>query len=294
MIVPGETSQQLGAALARETGRDLAQVSFERFPDGELLAAAPGFDGDRATIVAATTTAEAHIQLLQLQDAVREAGATHVTTVIPYLGYARQDRPMEPGESVESSRPGYPLSVRAVARAISTGTDRVVVVTPHETDVIDHFTVPATSVSGTPPLAEALPDDLVDPVFLAPDTGARSLASALAEAYGRGTVDHFEKTRHSGDTVTITPHNVSVNDRDIVIIDDIIATGSTMSEAIEQLGTAGADRIIATCVHAQLTGAAHTRLARAGVDRVIGTDTIEGPISTASVAPVIAAQLEDS
>ena len=80
MIVSGSTSQSLAAALAARTGEELAAVSVQSFPDGELLAAAPDFSGERAVVIAATTTSDAHLEVLQLQDAVREAGASEVVT----------------------------------------------------------------------------------------------------------------------------------------------------------------------------------------------------------------------
>src|SRR6056297_3197289 len=128
MIIIGSASQVLAAELAAEVDEPLASVEYERFPDGELLAAAPGFaetDAERAIVVASTTSSDAHVELLQLQDAAREWGAEEVVTVLPYMGYARQDRVFETGQ---------PLSSRAVAKAISTGTDRVLTVNPHEED----------------------------------------------------------------------------------------------------------------------------------------------------------------
>lgn len=292
MIVPGTASQTLAARLAVRTDRDLAAVTVERFPDGEILAATPGFHGDSAVIVAATSSTEAHIELLQLQDAVREAGATDVTTVIPYLGYARQDEPHAPGHDAGDSPPGYPVSVRAMARAISTGTDRVLTVSPHEPSVMEHFEVPGTTISGTPALAEGLPTDLVDPLFVAPDGGARAMVEAVRDAYGRGTIDHFEKSRLGPETVEIEPSDADPDDRDVVVVDDIIATGGTASTAVERINEGGANRIYAACVHAVLAGGARTRLARAGVTELIATDTIERPASHVSVAPMLATALE--
>jgi ribose-phosphate pyrophosphokinase len=291
MIVSGSTSQSLAADLAAELDEPLAPVEYDRFPDGELFTATPGFDADRAVVVSSTTSSDAHLELLQLQDAVREAGADEVITVLPYMGYARQDKPVGPGETVESTPPGYPLSARAVAKAISTGTDRVITVNPHEELVCDFFDVPATAVDAAGRLAEPLPADLVDPLFLSPDDGAIGLAESARDAYGDGEVDHFEKTRLSGDAVSVTGSDASIEGRDVVLVDDIVATGSTMSETIEILGERGAVRTFVTCVHPVLAENARTKLARAGVVTVYGTDTIERPASAVSAAPVIADEL---
>jgi ribose-phosphate pyrophosphokinase len=279
MIVSGSHSQTLAAELAAHTGEPLTTATYERFPDGELLAAVPEFDGDRAVVVAATPTSDAHIELLQLQDAVREAGASEVVTVIPYMGYARQDAAFEHGQ---------PVSARAVARAIGTGTDRVLVVCPHEAGVLEHFGVPATAVEAAGTLARPLPADLTDPLFLAPDAGACDLAATTRDAYGTGAVDHFEKTRHSGREVTIEPSDTEASGRDVVLVDDIVATGSTMSEAVAALDGDGAERVFVCCVHPLLAENARTKLAAAGVTAVYGTDTLERAVSATSVAPIIA------
>lgn len=290
MIVPGVASQSLAAALATHLGEELAEVDYRRFPDGEVLVEVPaaafsGEDGDeRAIVVAATTSPEAHVQLLLLQDAVREAGAEEILTVLPYMGYARQDR---------AFREGQPVSARAVAAAVSTGTDRVLTVNPHEPDVCDFFTVPAEAVDGAGRLAGPLSENLLDPVFLAPDDGALSIAETVRDAYGRGETDFFEKQRDvsTGD-IAMEPSEIEVVGRDVVVVDDIVATGSTMSQAIDILQDREPDRVFVATVHPLLVENARTKLANAGVNAIYGTDTIERPVSAVSVAPAIADHLE--
>ncbi|GAB3032457.1 ribose-phosphate diphosphokinase [Natronobiforma cellulositropha] len=283
MIVSGSTSQVLAASLARELERPLAPVDYQRFPDGELLASVPDFDAEEAVIVASTLSSDAHVELLQLQDALAEAGCAEVTTVVPYMGYSRQDAAFEAGQ---------PISSRAIAKAVSTGTDRVLTVNPHERAVCDFFEPTAEAVDAAGVLADPLPRDLTDPVFLSPDAGAISIAETVRDAYGEGEVDYFEKTRLSGDEVDISPSDADVTGRDVVVTDDIIATGSTMSEAVAILGERGVGRVYVTCVHPLLTTNAYTKLSRAGVETIYGTDTVERPASAVSVAPVLAERLE--
>jgi len=280
MIVPGTASQALGATLAAETGEELAAVDYERFPDGERMASVTvGDDTDRATVVASTTTDAAYVELLQLQDAVREAGVDKVVTVLPYMSYGRQERAFEAGQ---------PVSARAVARAVSTGTDRVILVDPHEASVADFFDVPCDVVGAAARLADPLPADLTDPLFLSPDAGAIGLAESARDAYGRGAVDYFEKVRHSGTEVEITPSDAAVEGRDVVVVDDIVATGSTMSESIGVLDDRAAADVYVTCVHPLFARNARTKLERAGVTAIYATDTIERDVTATSVAPVVA------
>jgi len=283
MIVPGSSAQSVAAALADELGTSLAAVDYSRFPDGERLVEVPA-DLERAVVVASTVSPADHVEVLLLQDAVREAGASDVTTVIPYMGYARQD---------EAFKPGQPVSARAVAKAISTGTDRVLTVNPHEPEVCEFFTVPTTAVDGAGQLAPALPRDLEEPVFLAPDEGAVSLARSVSGAYGRGETDFFEKHRDldTGE-IEMRPSEVAVTDRDVVVIDDIVATGSTMSEAIDILQDRDPARVFVAAVHPLLAGNARSKLANADVEAIYGTDTIERAVTAVSVAPAIAEHLD--
>ncbi|WP_254839954.1 ribose-phosphate diphosphokinase [Natronomonas marina] len=277
MIVPGVASQEIAAALSVELDEPLAAVEYDRFADGERLVRVPGTD-ERAVVVASTVSDRAHVELLQLQDAVRQR-AEEVVTVLPYMGYARQDEAFETGE---------PVSARAVARAISTGTDRVVTVNPHESAVCDFFEVPCETVDAAARLADPLPS-LSDPLFLSPDAGAVALAETVRDAHGSGETDYFEKHRVSDTEVEIRPSDAATAGRDVVLVDDIVATGSTMSTAIEQLS--GPERVFVTCVHPMLAGSARTKLANAGADAVYGTDTVERAVSEVSAAPAIAAAL---
>jgi ribose-phosphate pyrophosphokinase len=285
MIVPGAASQALGAALAAETGHELAAVDYEQFPDGERMASVSGVEAaDRAVVVASTTSDAAHVELLQLQDAVREAGVGEVVTVLPYMGYGRQERAFEAGQ---------PVSARAVARAISTGTDRVILVNPHEDSVTDFFDVPCTVVDAAARLADPLPTALTDPLFLSPDAGAIDLAKSARDAYGRGNIDYFEKVRHSGTEVEITPSDAVVEDRDVVVVDDIVATGSTMSESIRVLHDRDANGVFVACVHPLFVRNARTKLERAGVTEIYATDTVERDVTATSVAPLVADALSE-
>lgn len=295
MILSGSTSQAVGIALADRLQLPVVPLSYSRFPDGELLVEVDradssshgiGPDGglaieDRAIVVASTPTAAAHIELLQLQDIARSAGAREVVTVIPYLGYARQEVAHEPGQ---------PASARAVAVALGANADRVITVNPHEDLVCDYFPVPATAVCAADSLAGTI-DVGDDPLVLAPDEGALDLAESLRDAIGDGEVDHFVKERLSGDEVRITPSETDVSGREAIIVDDIIATGSTIATATDHLVEGGIDRVHVACVHALFIGGAYSRLRRAGVSSIVATDTLERLVSETTAADAIAEAL---
>lgn len=281
MIVAGTASQSLAASLADALGEPLAVVETRRFADGEFAVRVSDASGDRAVVVASTVSASAHLELLQLQD-VAGQGFEEVVTVLPYMGYARQDRAFREGE---------PVSARAVARAVSTGTDRVLTVNPHEPSVADFFDVPCTVVDATPLLADPLPT-LDDPLFVGPDEGATDLATAVRDAHGAGGTDHFEKTRdYDTGEVTLEPAGADVAGRDVVLVDDIVATGSTMASAVARLHERDVGSVHVACVHPLFADSARSRLAAAGVESLHGTDTVERPVSTISVAPVLVEEL---
>jgi ribose-phosphate pyrophosphokinase len=154
--------------------------------------------------------------------------------------------------------------------------------------VCDFFDVPCTAVDAAGVLADPLPS-LSDPLFLSPDEGAIHLAETVRDAAGAGELDYFEKHRLSDTEVEVRPSDAETAGRDVVLVDDIVATGSTMSTAIAQLDAP--ERVFVTCVHPMLAANARTKLAQAGVDGVFGTDTIERAVSTVSVAPALVEHL---
>lgn len=240
----------------------------------------PVADDERVIVVGSTTSSQAHMDLLELQERAQRRETAEVVTVIPYLGYARQDKTFEPGE---------PVSARAVARAIGASTDRVLVVNPHTETVLDHFGVPAEPIDAAPQLAASLPEDLAEPVFLGPDAAAGPLAASVRDAYGAGEVDNFEKVRHSATDVEVSADRTDFSGRDVVLVDDMIATGGTMSEAVRALESqsAGPARVFVTCIHPLLVKDALIRLYRAGVVSLYATDSIDRSIGRVSAAPPI-------
>jgi ribose-phosphate pyrophosphokinase len=181
-----------------------------------------------------------------------------------------------------------------MAKAISTGTNRVITVNPHESAVCDFFSVPSESVDAAGQLARPLPSDLHSPLFVAPDAGALSLAETVRDAYGGGETDYFEKhrDRDTGEIKT-QPSEMTVTSRDVVVVDDIIATGSTMSTAISILQERDPSRVFVVTVHPLLVNNARTKLETAGVEAIYGTDTVEQAVSSVSVAPAIAPLLHE-
>ncbi|NYT05360.1 MAG: ribose-phosphate diphosphokinase [Methanomicrobiales archaeon] len=277
-VICTEKSQILGTRLAASLGVDIADTRFARFPDGELYLRAGSLD-DAMVCVGSVVDSDSLVELLLLLDAC--AGAD-TTLVIPYMGYARQDKQFNPGE---------PVSARAVARALSRGADRVITVNIHEDTVLAHFDAPAASVSLAPDIGALIGTmGCADPLILAPDGGASAFAHAIANV-GGWDCDELKKTRLSGDQVRIEPKSIDVAGREAIIVDDIISTGGTLATATGMLYEQGAAAVHAACVHGVLASGAYARLCHAGVRSITASDTIESACSRYSAADRIAAAL---
>jgi len=279
-IISTERSQVLAARVAEKLGVPLVEAIFRRFPDGELYLKFGELD-DETLIISSIVDNDMFVQTLLAIDA---ADRSAKTLVIPYLGYSRQDKRFSPGE---------PISARAVARALSTGVERVYVINIHDRSVLEQFSVPAGEISIAPAIGSYVGDLRLDnPLILAPDEGAVDLASEVA-VVGGWDCDHLVKTRLSGEDVRIAPKTVDVAGRDVVIVDDIISTGGTLATAARMLRDQGAVSIHAACVHGVLTSGAYTRLLVAGVSSVVSSDTCESASSLISAANAIATAIRE-
>lgn len=282
LIIGGPASQLLAARTAAELGLAPVVSEFTRFPDNEqYLRIRADVDGEDVVIIQSTTTDADFFALHQLIDACGTAKS--VTVVIPYMGYARQDKCFNEGE---------PISARAAAKTISA--DRVFTVNIHESTVLDHFACPAKDLDASPLIGRYIADLGLDrPLLIAPDHGVEDMVKRVAAGLNLDC-DVFDKTRLSGDSVVIQTKNMDIKGRDVVLIDDMIATGGTMVEAIKLLRENGAKDVYLACVHPVLARNAVLRLYNAGVKDIMSTDTIEKIQSRISVASIIADAVRES
>src|SRR5512136_948546 len=271
-------SRALGARIAGHLGAGIAETRFSRFPDGEIYLQTGPLD-ETTVVVGSLLSGDSLVELLLLTDACQRS---EVLLVVPYLGYARQDREFKPGE---------PVSARAIARALSIGVSRVITVNAHKETVLTHFTVPASQVNLAPEVGDYIRGlGLSDPLILAPDKGAAPFAAAVASRGGWET-DHLEKTRISGTEVRVEPRRGEAWTGDVILVDDIISTGGTLATAARMLRAQGARGVHAVCVHGLFAGSALGLLRSAGIDLIAASDTIEGPESRYSAAGPIARAL---
>jgi ribose-phosphate pyrophosphokinase len=277
-VISTEKSQILAARIAEALKIPVVDVKFSRFPDGEHYLAAGDLD-DETIIIGSIVDNDAFVQLLLLIDA---CDSSTNRLVIPYMGYARQDKRFKKGE---------PISARAIAQVIGRGVGSCITVNIHEPEVLKYFNAPTTNLSIAREVGEYIcRADIPDPLILAPDDGALAFARDVATV-GGWDYDHLEKTRLSGVEVKMAPKKLCAASRSVVIVDDIISTGGTIATAAGMLYQQGAKDVYASCVHGVLIGGAYTHLKAHGIRDIICSDTIERGCSKISAAGLIATAL---
>ena len=278
-VVSGSTHQRLGVALAQEVGAEFCGVINKSFPDGErYIRILRNVAGHEVTVVQNTFPDESIVELLLLLEALREAGATSITTVIPYMGYARQERTFQRGETV---------SARAVARSIGAISDRVFTISVHTDEVLSFFGCPAQDVDGLQEAVRYL-KGFKPGLVVAPDEGAREWCTRAAREL-EAPLHVMTKKRVDDRTVETDSGKVAVKELTVVILDDIISTGGTVATAARLLKDAGASQVLAACTHGLFIEDAANRLRVC--DDILSSDTLEGVYTRYSVAPAIAAAL---
>ena len=276
-ILSGTASKSIAKDLSKLIKVPLLKTELKRFPDKELyVRILDNIKGKDITIVQTTYPDENIIELFLLLNAVKEAKAKKITTIIPYYGYARQDTMFKPGEAI---------SAKALAELISLNSDKVITVDPHKEYILDFFKTKAYSVSAVPTIAEYLKTKKVD-MILAPDKGALNSAKEASKIIGCD-FDYMEKTRIDGKNVEIKPKNLDVKNKNVGIVDDIISTGGTMAKSINELKKQGAKKVFVSCTHGLFAGEAIKKLNSAGCDEIISTDTIENKFSKVKIAKAL-------
>jgi len=280
-VIGGTASTALAERISRELGNAPFGIPFvKRFPDGEMYIRVGGrLEGDDVVLVQSTPSDEDLLELLLLEDAVREAGAKRTFVVVPYFGYARQDRRFFPGE---------PVSARSLCRHVELDADAVIMVDLHSPTTLGHFSKPAFEASGIPALARLLRERPID-LLVSPDKGGVDRVRRMAQLLDRPWFA-LEKRRIDSDKVELSLPTTDVpafKGKHVALIDDVITTGGTMVEAAKLLKRHGVGATSAACTHGLFLRDAFERI-KAVTDEVYSTDTLENPAEKASVAPDIA------
>ncbi|BAF58286.1 MAG: ribose-phosphate pyrophosphokinase [Pelotomaculum sp.] len=288
-IFSGNANPALAEEIAQYLGVTVGEAKVSRFSDGEIhVKINESVRGADVFIIQPTCSPinEHLMELLIMIDALRRASARRITAVLPYYGYARQDR---------KTRARDPITAKLVANLLTaSGARRVLCMDLHAGQIQGFFDIPVDHLPGVPILAEYfLQSGLKNVVVVSPDLGGVTRARDLAERIG-ASIAIIDKRRPEPNVAEVTNIIGAINGKTVVMIDDIIDTAGTITKGAEALKKWGASEIYVCCTHPVLSGPAVSRLAEAPIKEVIVTNTIPVPkekmidkIKVLSVAPLL-------
>jgi ribose-phosphate pyrophosphokinase len=271
LLMSGSANRPLAEEVAAHLGQPLCAVTIRRFADGELFVKIDENVRGRDVYIVQPTNppAENMMELLLLMDAAKRASAARVTAVIPYFGYARQDR---------KDQPRVAISAKLMANMVSmAGADRVLAMDFHQHQLQGFFDLPVDHLYAAPVLVNHYRQkSLRDLVIVAPDVGSAKMARGFAKRLN-ASLAIIDKRRPSANVAEVLNVVGDVKGRDCIIPDDMIDTAGTMAEAVNALKRLGAEDVYCCATHALLSGPAIQRLEASPVKEVAVTNTIDLP-----------------
>ena len=271
MVFTGNSNRDLATKVASRLYLELGSAKVDKFSDGEVTVELNENVRGKDVFVLQSTcepTNDNLMELLLIIDALRRASASRITAVVPYFGYARQDR------RVRSAR--VPISSKVVAdMMVSVGVDRVLTVDLHAEQIQGFFTCPVDNVYGSP----ILNDDIVaskfkDVVVVSPDIGGVVRARAIAKQLDDADLAIIDKRRPRANESEVMNLIGDVEGRTAIMVDDMVDTAGTLCSAANALKERGATKVVAYCTHAVLSGKALENVRNSQLDELVVTDTI--------------------
>ena len=282
-VISGKASEDLAKKIATKMKGKYLKSELRIFPDGESKITLTGKLKNGKIVVVQSTYPPVDSNLIQALSLVSKARkySSQVYAVIPYLGYARQDKEFLPGEVITMS---------LVANMFkAAGATKVIVVDIHSKMALNHFKIPAKNVSAISELAKYFKKlKLKDPLVVSPDLGGITRARDFAKLLGTKFIAlKKHRDRKTGKIEIRSANQKQVKGRDLILVDDMISTGGSIVKAAEFLKKQKCRNIYAACTHALLMGDAEIRIRKAGVSKIISTNTIPGRTSVVDVSPVV-------
>ncbi|MBS1115573.1 MAG: ribose-phosphate pyrophosphokinase [Nitrospirae bacterium] len=269
-LFTGTSNRALAREVAAYLNLDLGDTTVSTFSDGEIMVRLnENVRGSDAFVIQSTCTPvnDNIMQLLLIIDALKRASAERITAVIPYYGYARQDRKVQPR---------VPISAKMVADLITAvGTNRVLTVDLHAGQIQGFFNIPVDNLYAAPVLVDYIKKKYVSDnlVIVSPDAGGVERARAFAKRLNC-SIAIIDKRREKANECEVMNVIGDVVDKDTLLLDDMVDTAGTMAQAAKALTEQGAKRVSAACTHAVLSGAAIERINNSAMEELIVTNTI--------------------
>lgn len=284
LLFTGNANRPLALSVCRELGVPLGKALVGRFSDGEVqVEIEENVRGQDVFVLQPTCapTAENLMELLVLVDALKRASAVSITAVVPYFGYARQDR------RPRSAR--VPITAKVAAKMFgAVGTDRLLTIDLHADQIQGFFDIPVDNVYSSPLLLADIwrTHGTANLIVVSPDVGGVVRARSIAKRLDDADLAIIDKRRPKANVATVMNIIGDVADKTCVLVDDIVDTAGTLCAAAAALKANGARKVVAYCTHPVLSGAAISNITNSQLDELVVTDTI--PLSeTARLCPRI-------
>ena len=286
VVIGGNSSQDLGRKIAKKLKAGYVSTSTRTFPDGESKITIKKIPKKKIILVVQSTFPPVDSNLLHLLSIVSQARkySSKIYAIIPYLGYARQDREFLNGEVVTVSVVGKMLK--------SVGTKKVIVVDIHSKLALKQLGISAENVSAVSNLANYTKKlRLKDPLVVSPDQGGKERAGEFASALKTDFIALKKHRDRKNGKINILTSKVSVKNRDLILVDDMISTGGSIIKAARFLKKQKCRRIYVACTHGLFVNEAEKKIKQAGVTQIISTNTIPSNSSKVDVSKILAESL---
>ena len=290
-VFSGSSNRELAAEVAGRLNSQLGDATLSTFSDGEIMVRInENVRGSDVFVIQSTSVPvnDHLVELLLMVDALKRASAGRITAVIPYYGYARQDRKVQPR---------VPISAKMVADLINAvGTNRVLTVDLHAGQIQGFFNIPVDNLYAAPVLLDYMKEqfDTNNLVIVSPDAGGVERARAFAKRLNC-TIAIVDKRREKANECEIMNVIGDVQGKDTLLLDDMVDTAGTMAQAASALISQGARKVSAACTHAVLSGPAVERINNSPIEALIVTNTIAldskkeqcRKLKVLSIAPIV-------
>ncbi|MFB3113730.1 MAG: ribose-phosphate diphosphokinase [Nitrosopumilaceae archaeon] len=283
-VIGGNASQDLAKRLARKLKATYINTELRAFPDGENKITLSAKPKKNRIIVVQSAYPPVDSNLIQCLSLISKAKqfSPSVIAVVPYMGYARQDREFLPREVV---------SMQVIAKLFeAAGATKLIVVDIHSLIGLKHFKISAKNISAVPELVKFFKKlKLKNPLVVSPDLGGKKRTKEFAKLLNSNYIALKKKRdRKTGKVKIISTNLKQVIGKDIILVDDMISSGGSIIKATEFLKKQKCKRVFVSCTHALLVGDAEKRIKKAGVTKIVSTNTIPGMTSTVDVSNIIA------
>jgi len=282
-VIAGKSSEDLARKLSRKINANLVKSQVRVFADGESKITLSGKISKRKTIVVQSIYPPVDTNLVQALSLISKAKeeSSEVIAVIPYMGYARQDKEFLPGEIV---------TMKVLGKLFKgAGASKIIAVDIHSTIGLKHFTIKTKNVTAIPDLVKYFKKlSLKNPLIISPDQGGKDRAREFAREFGTEYIALEKKRDRKTGKVQIKTKNIDVVGRDLILVDDMISTGGSIVKATQFLKRQKCKRVYVACTHALLMNDAEKKIRKAGVTGIVSANTIPAKTSIVDVSNTIA------